>query len=139
MAKLVLELEEEYAFQAYGIVSTSRSHRLGWTINKALNIDLKRDEDVEIISKTKASRHHALFTFFDENLHIKYRLIENKKGVSIFLPEVKNADYLLILDYSDELNPEQITTKLRSIKAILLAFEIDLDEIGSKQNILLAA
>ncbi|MCH2214150.1 MAG: IPExxxVDY family protein [Flavobacteriales bacterium] len=136
---MVLELEEDYAFQAYGIVSTSKGHRLCWAINKALNINLKRDKDIEIISKAKTSRHHAIYNFFDENLHIKYRLIENKKGVSMFLPEVKNADYLIVIDSSEEVDKEQITLKLRSIKAVLLAFHINLDEITSKQNILLAA
>ncbi|HKK39656.1 MAG TPA: IPExxxVDY family protein [Cryomorphaceae bacterium] len=139
MAKLTLELEDEYAFMAFGIVSTSKSHRVCWMLNKSLRLELKRDSDIEIFSKTKTSRHHAFFSFFDENLHIRYRLIENKKGVSLFLPEVKNADFLLVIDLSDEVERNDLIDKLRATETVLMAFEIDLELLRLKQNILLAA
>jgi len=139
MAKLTLEIEDEYAFAAFGIVSTSRSHRLCWMINKSLSLELKRSADIQIFSKSKASRHHAFFSFFDENLQVRYRLIENKKGVSLFLPEIKNADFLLIIDLSDEVEGNSIIEKLRATGSVLMAFEIDLDLLKLKQNILLAA
>jgi hypothetical protein len=139
MAKLILEIEEDYAFQVFGIVSTSRGHKLGWDINKSLGLDLRRDDDIEVIAKNKTSRHHAYFSCFDEQLHVKYRLIENKKGVSLFLPEVKNADYLLIVDVSEELSYYDIKKSLKNIQAVLLVFEIDLEALSAKQNLLLAA
>jgi len=139
MAKLTLEIEDEYAFLAFGIVSTSRSHRVCFMLNKALGIELKRDEDIEIFSKRKTSRHHAFFTFFDENLQIRYRLIENKKGVSLFLPEVKTADFLLVIDLSDDIDNVKMVEKLRAAETVLMAFEVDLEPLRLKQNILLAA
>jgi len=139
MAKIVLEIENDYAFFVWGIVSTSRNHRLGWTVNKALQVDLKRDQDIEVISKSKSSRFHAIFTCIDDQFNVKYRLIENKKGVSRFLPEAKNADYLLVMDQSSEISHNHITSKLRAVSSIQMVFEIDLDKISQKQNILLAA
>lgn len=139
MAKLILEIEDEYAFMVFGIVSTSRSHRLCWMLNKSLNLDMKRGSDIEIFSKAKTSRHHAFFDFFDELLHIKYRLIENRKGISLFLPEIKNADYLLIVDHTNELVEAEIVEKLRSTGTVLMAFKIGLESLKLKQNILLTA
>jgi len=139
MAKLTLEIEDEYAFMAFGIVSTSRSHRLCWMLNKSLSLELKRDPDIEIFSKTKSSRHHAFFSFSDDSLQVKYRLIENKKGVSLFLPEIKNADYLLVIDLYGEIEGNSVIEKLRATGTVLMAFEIDLDSLRLKQNILLAA
>jgi len=139
MAKLTLELEDEYAYSVFGIVSTSRSHRLCWMLNKFFDLDLKRDTDIEVFSRSKSSRHHAFYSYFDENLLVKYRLIENKKGVSLFLPEVKSADYLLIVDLSDEIDVYDSIEKLRTMDLILMAYPIDLDSLRSKQNILLAA
>jgi hypothetical protein len=139
MTKLTLEIEDEYAFMAIGIVSTSRSHRVCWMLNKSLRLELKRDSDIEIFSKSKTSRHHAFYSFFDENLQIRYRLIENKKGVSLFLPEVKNADFLLVIDLSDEVERNDVIEKLRATGTVLMAFEIDLELLRLKQNILLVA
>lgn len=139
MAKLTLEIEDDYSFMALGIVSTSRSHRVCWMLNKSLSLELKRGSDIEIFSKSKASRHHACYSFFDENLQIRYRLIENKKGVSLFLPEVKNADFLLIIDLSDEVERNEMIEKLRATETVLMAFEIDLELLRVKQNILLTA
>jgi len=139
MTKLTLEIHDEYAYMAFGIVSTSRSHRVCWMLNKSLKLELKRDSDLEIFSKNKASRHHAYYSYIDENLQIRYRLIENKKGVSLFLPEVKNADFVLIIDLSNEIEQTAIIEKLRATGTILMAFEIDLDALRLKQNILLAA
>jgi hypothetical protein len=139
MAKLTLDIEDEYAFLAFGIVSTSRSHRVCYMLNKALRLELKRDSDIEIFSKRKTSRHHAFFSFYDDNLQVKYRLIENKKGVSLFLPEVKTADYLMVIDLSEEIATDKVIEKLRATETILMAFEIDLESLRLKQNILLAA
>ncbi|MFT5596455.1 MAG: hypothetical protein ACI8QH_001252 [Flammeovirgaceae bacterium] len=139
MTKLILEIEDEYAFMAIGIVSTSRSHRVCWMLNKSLRLELKRDPDIEIFSKSKSSRHHAFYSFFDENLQIRYRLIENKKGVSLFLPEVKNADFLVVIDLSDEVERNDVIEKLRATATVLMAFEIDLELLRLKQNILLVA
>jgi hypothetical protein len=139
MTKLILEIEDEYAFMAIGIVSTSRSHRVCWMLNKSLRLELKRDSDIEIFSKSKTSRHHAFYSFFDENLQIRYRLIENKKGVSLFLPEVKNADFLVVIDLSDEVERNDVIEKLRATATVLMAFEIDLELLRLKQNILLVA
>ncbi|MFT4771097.1 MAG: hypothetical protein ACI9CP_000338 [Cryomorphaceae bacterium] len=139
MTKLILEIEDEYAFMAIGIVSTSRSHRVCWMLNKSLRLELKRDSDIEIFSKSKTSRHHAFYSFFDENLQIRYRLIENKKGVSLFLPEVKNADFLVVIDLSDEVERNDVIEKLRATGTVLMAFEIDLELLRLKQNILLVA
>lgn len=139
MAKQTLEIEDDYMFIAFGIVSTSRSHRVCWMLNKSLNLELKRDSDIEVFSKAKTSRHHAFFSFFDENLQVKYRLIENKKSVSLFLPEVKNADFLLIIDLSEELVSAELIEQIRSTETVLMAFDIDLELLRLKQNILLAA
>jgi hypothetical protein len=132
MTKLILEIEDEYAFMAIGIVSTSRSHRVCWMLNKSLRLELKRDSDIEIFSKSKTSRHHAFYSFFDENLQIRYRLIENKK-------EVKNADFLVVIDLSDEVERNDVIEKLRATGTVLMAFEIDLELLRLKQNILLVA
>ncbi len=139
MAKMTLELEEDYSYEVIGLVCSSKSHRLCWTLNRLLGIELKRERDLEIIGREKTARFHSFFSFLDENLLLKYRLVENKRGGSLFLPEVDTADYLLIMDKIDELNPNELIPKIRKSNIILLSFMIELDSLKSKQNILLAA
>ncbi|MFT5971641.1 MAG: hypothetical protein ACI9A8_000390, partial [Cryomorphaceae bacterium] len=62
-----------------------------------------------------------------------------KKGVSLFLPEVKNADFLVVIDLSDEVERNDVIEKLRATGTVLMAFEIDLELLRLKQNILLVA
>jgi hypothetical protein len=139
MAKLLLDVEEDYSYEVLGLVSTAKSYRLCWTVNKLLGVDLKRAEDITIFNKKRASGYHACYTFYDESFHVKYRLVENKRRGSYFLPEIEKADYLLVLDENEEVPLYLLREKLKASSMIQLTFRVDLKELKSKQNILLSA
>lgn len=139
MAKLFLEFEEDYSYSVLALVTTVKNHRICWILNRLLSLQLKRVEDISIYTKSGISREHACFTYFDENFHIKYRLIENKRGTSRFLPEVGNADYFLVIDHNDMIAGETIRRELNKASSIQLVFEVNLNDLKEKQNILLAA
>jgi len=139
MAKLVLEFEEDYSYQVLALVTTAKTHRISWTLNRLFSLHLKREEDILVYSKSGDSRHHACFVFYDENIHVKFRLLENKKGSSRFLPEVVNADYLFVVDQNDLISLEEMRKKMITSPSIQLVFEVNLTDLKEKQNILLAA
>ena len=139
MSKFSLDLIDEYPFVVYGITSSSKDYRLCWYLNKELGISFSRKDPITIINKKKETVNHELFVFEDENVQIKYRLIENKKGPSTFLPEAGKADYLLVLDESPVVLSGEIANRVRKIRPVLLVFEIKIDQLKNKENLLLTA
>lgn len=139
-AKFTLDIVDDYPYLVYGINATTRDYRLCWNINKLFGISLKLVEPLSAFSKVNDPTKHNHFSFLDENLNVTYHLIENKRGSSLFLSEVDKADYLLIIDGVDiEREELEILNKLKGIRAILMAFQIDLDRLKHKQNLLYIA
>jgi len=139
MAKFTLSFEEEYPYLVFGITATTKDYRMCWSLNKALNISLKRQSAVDIHDKEKGITGHSCFVYEDEMYSAKYRLIENKRAHSRFLPEVVQADYLLIVDETERISKTEILLKIKTIRQVLLAFNIDIDTLKHKQNLMLTA
>jgi hypothetical protein len=139
MAKVILELEEDYSYHILGLVATAKPYRICWAVNRLFHLELKRREDIEIYSKRGESRYHAFFAYYDEALHTKYRLIQNKNGVSLFLPEVNNADFLLVTDKNEHDSADDQRKELKKLPMVQMVFGINPEELKMKQNILLAA
>ena len=139
MAKFTLSLEEDYPYFIIGISSSTPDYRLCWSLNKALDISLKREKSIDIHSKNGDVAGHNVFEFTDEVLNTKYRLIENKKGSSRFLSEAQQADYLLIIDNSDKIEISELLNEIKKITQVILAFSIDIDSLKQKQNLMLTA
>lgn len=104
-----------------------------------LNIALKRENSIEVHAKNKDIVEHSFFVFTEEDLNIKYRLIENKRGNSRFLTEVQHADYLLVIDDSESIDIEVILNRIKEIRQVILAFQIEIDDLKNKQNLMLTA
>lgn len=139
MAKFTLSFDEEYPYYIIGINASAKDYRICWSINKALNIALKRENSIEVHSKNKDIIAHSFFVYTDEDLNLKFRLIENKRGISRFIAEVQQADYLLIIDESESIDTELILNKMKEIRQVLLAFLIDVEGLKNKQNLMLTA
>lgn len=139
MAKITLDLGEEYPYIVFGISASTSDYRLCWNLNKKLKTAFKRVEPLAIYNKQNDKIHHNYYLFENENLQVKYRFIENKRGNSRFLPEVTQADYLLIVDQSPAIVAEEIQKKLMTIRQVLFVFQVNIDELKQKHNLLLTA
>lgn len=139
MAKVTLDLGEEYPYDIFGISASTSDYRLCWNLNKMLRTGFKRVEPITVYNKQGDRIHHNYYVFENENLQVKYRFIENKRGSSRFLPEVTQADYLLIIDQSPAVDAEEIQKMMMEIRQVLLVFQVDIDQLKQKQNLLLIA
>ena len=134
--KFELEVEYEYDFLLYGVVSIEKSHRLVWHINKVYPFQFARIDDYELeINQKSLSFARYLFTY-DEN-HITYCLLANKDENNYLIPELKNFDYLVVvkgaLDFFDE---EEFKHTLNELPVIQLAYVLEADKLKSKVNLL---
>jgi hypothetical protein len=120
-----------------GINTSLKGYRVAWNLNRNLGLRLQREDPLESLNRRKEKVNFALFTFFDENRNAKHRLVENRSGGNLFIPEQPRCDYLMITDRSQDWRADKILKLIRGISSVSLAFEIQIDSLKSKQNILL--
>ena len=136
MTRYTLQLEEDYDFILIGIACHAKNYRLCWVLNNAFNLKLEKEEqDLELV-KGEETLRYPVYQFTNEDTHTSYTLISNRSKNNYFIPEQKQADFLLMIRNNfDEDIPEMIH-KLRNIDMVLMAFEIDVERLKSRQNLL---
>lgn len=135
--KHVLHLEIEIDFAIIGLSSHQKDFKLSWSINKYNEWQLKKEEDVLVETKSSTSKiPFSLYSFNNEELGCEFLLLENKHQGHQVLPEIKGADFLVILRgaYTQSLISETLE-KLKANPMILTAFEVEENKIVNKQNL----
>jgi hypothetical protein len=136
--KYILDFEPEIDFAIIGIASHQKHYKLTWAINKQLDWQMHRAEDISF--KASIKQKQEVMLCLSEYAHdltgCEYLLVENKKDKHTLLPEFKQADYLLLIrgPYDDDLIT-QIITQLKLISLILLVFKIEAQTVLNKQNL----
>jgi hypothetical protein len=139
MPRLTLDFIEDYPYIVLGISTSERDYRITWHINKSLNIQLSMEAPIEVIQKKGVRSLHSYFSYMDTSAEVRYRLLQNKSARGMLLPEAEKADFLLVVDDNCTESPAHLIGQLKQIKPVLLAFEVDLDPLKNKQNLLLTA
>tara|TARA_B100000809_G_C15138934_1_gene532012 strand:+ start:3930 stop:4343 length:414 start_codon:yes stop_codon:yes gene_type:complete len=136
MSKMVLTIEEDYDFSLIGISCHAKDYRLCWELNKVLNIDLIRTTDFEISKKSEAISF-SFYEFIDETNYLEYFLISNRAKNGFLIPEQKKVDFFLMVrgNILESLTKE-IIGKINSLSLVLTSFNIDPNQLKSKQNLL---
>lgn len=139
MAKLTLDFEEafELDFLLIGIACHIKDYRLAYCINKALDWDLRRTDDLDLFVKNE----QALFSMYEyqveEDLK-SYHLISNRSDKGLLIPERKESDFFIQLygEFTDE-QFTHIKKEIQKIKFVLTSFEIDPSKLKSGNNLLI--
>ena len=117
----------EQEFWLVGIVSHTSDFSIGWAINKALRISLKRSDDHGITVEQKdVVQEFSAYYFDDLENEISYTLISNKCEAGFLLKNYKNVDFLLKL--GGEISKEKLDELVSIIKKdeiVLTAFLIE--------------
>lgn len=122
-----LDFKFENDFSLIGIASHENDYRLSWAINKYLNLDLVKVNDLSVSHpKHKISVNYSMYSCEDTNNYFLYNLISNKSEGGFLLPEMKNIDFVLRISGSPDMDfIQEILTKLKKIDIIITAFLID--------------
>ena len=142
-------------YELIAIHSSLEDYRLAYFINKALQIQLSKNEsDIEI--ETKEGKSAFSHFIFDDEIHdIVWNVIENKataissekNATGIFdaidvtmymLPEYKKADYILKIENIDStfFPLSEVLHKLSTIDQISTAYTINQNKLKSKNNLI---
>lgn len=109
MARTRFGAQEEISFLAWGIVSNLPPYKLCWLINRVMEWDLKRVEDISIrheiqqhsssdlwAQDEREDQFFARYCHHDEGWLYKVDILSNRSDSDILFPSLRNIDYLLI-------------------------------------------
>jgi hypothetical protein len=136
MKKLTLDYEEPQTWLTIGISSQLPDYKLIYRINKSLNFNFERCDNLEVnLPKMKGS--FSLYSYFDESNRLEIYLLANKLEGKVLFSEFKQLDYFLIMqnEQGADLMPD-LKASLKTIDDLLFAQII---EIESAKNYLLLA
>jgi hypothetical protein len=141
MKKSRLSADYSYNFTVLGLTTVAREYKLAWSINHALHINLIKQDDIAIEFLNNNRLEISNFLHRSENSSI--RLLKNKSydtndNSSLYLvPELKNIDYLMVLDdVTGSYNVREIISALSGISIVDFVTAIDTDKLKSKENLI---
>jgi hypothetical protein len=138
MNKFKLTIEYDYDFTLVGISCHEKDYRIAWALNNKLKTELKKTEDLKIeLKKNTSPTLFPFYEYIDEEAFREYFLIGNRGGKGMLIPEQKQVDYFLMIrgSYTDA-DKNNLLKQLKDINIVLAAYDIDANQLDSKQNLL---
>ncbi|NVK51095.1 MAG: IPExxxVDY family protein [Cyclobacteriaceae bacterium] len=140
MKKVKLQIEHTYDFELLGIVSPVKDYKMAWLINRELNLNLIRSEDLEI--EFLSDPNLKISQYFLSLPHGYIQLLKNKalsseRQVSYLIPELKYMDYfLLVQDETYQIDAQFFASELSKNSFIQNVIKLDISKLKSKENLL---
>jgi hypothetical protein len=139
--KLIVEFSDE-GFILFGIISDVKEFKLAWQINKLFGINLFMQD--EAVVKFKNNKHLTVVYYLAEQEFYSIRLIKNLAVESLglkspyLMPEIKNFDYLLIVEGEDVNGFDEINflEALKKASFVQYTSSIDIDKLKSLDNLI---
>lgn len=114
------------SFKVICIASHQNHYRLSWALNRVLNIQFQKSDDLIIkLSKANIEQHFSKYTTRDKTLPVTYYLIANKCEQGHLLKELPNIDFLLKIegDIGDDFI-RNLINKIKGLDIVITAFEL---------------
>jgi len=141
MKTLRLDLDYEYDFEIYGIVSSSKEYTLAWALNKYFNFRLIKQKDLcfDFISKGRLVISNYLHT----TDHYTIRLFRNKSvdlstlKKPFLVPDIKEYDYVVqICGDCTQLNAQELLQKFNLVPLVQYVKKFDPANLQFKDNLI---
>jgi hypothetical protein len=140
MKKAKLLVEPTFDFELLGIVSPIRDYRMAWLVNKELELNLVKADDLEL--EFLSAEKLEISQYFLSLPHGFIQLLKNKalnssQQLAYLIPELKNLDYfLLVQDETEQLDLSNFMEKLSQNPLVQSIVRIDISKLKSKENLL---
>ncbi|WP_324671972.1 IPExxxVDY family protein [Hymenobacter sp. GOD-10R] len=140
MKTLTLEVEYDCDFDLFGLVSSSREHKLAWALNHTLGLRLVKQQD--LIYPLNQGRL-VISNYLYENEVSTLRLFRNRSldpstlKKPFLAPDVKEYDYLVqVCNGTGRLASELVVERLTMLPDVQYACQFDPNELKFKENLL---
>jgi hypothetical protein len=136
--KKVLKFEIDLDFVLIAITSSLKDYRLCFLVNRALNFNFTKNDDLELdLLNGSDKAFFSLYKYYIEESETDFLFISNKGTEGYLIPEMNKTDYLLMIkNYIDENELENMITGLNRIPEIVAAVKVDPKKIKSRENLL---
>lgn len=157
--KLDLGEFDEIDYYLIALHTSLEDYRLAFFINQRLPINLSKSKNEIQIHIKEGETQFSRFYYYDAEKTLSWDLIQNKNEViqqkkeiseNLFsdialevstkvylLPEFKKVDYFLkIENCEDTISVSDIITRLNTIEGISTIYEVDMNKIKSKNNLI---
>lgn len=133
-----LKFEIDFDFVLIAVTSSLKDYRICFLINKYLNFNFVKTDDLEVdIYPGAEPVLFSLYRYSWETTETDFFFIGNKGSDGYLVPEIKSADYfLMIRNYIDDNELDMIISSLNKIPEIVAAVKIDPKKIKSRENLL---
>lgn len=120
-----------------GISSHENDYRLSWGINENLGFRLmKTNNYTSYNARLKQDQEFSTYSFAEDENENGYRLISNRCENGFLLEELKNIDFLLLIDTRDtSFDVKELITRMRSVPFIFAVFHIDVNSLKNKKRL----
>ena len=134
-------MQEEFFTDAalIGISSALPAYQFCWMLNSKFDMKFVREPEMDICIQGKDGKQHyyALYQYCAPLNGARYLLYKLKSEKHRLLPEMKNLDYLwLIQSTMPGQHAQTVTTHLREMPEVAMAQLIEPDKIKSLSNLL---
>ncbi len=133
-----LKFEIDLDFVLIAITTSLKDYRICYLINKGLNFNFIKMPDLSVdINQESEAVLFSLYQYTWEATETNFYFIANKGTSGYLIPEMKKADYfLLIKNYIDENELDSLISALNRITEVVAAVKIDPKKIKSRENLL---
>ena len=133
VTRLKLNVEQNNDYILLGIVSSEPDYKLSLSLNKKFRISLKNILPLKLPGDNKSELSFSRFSNNEDPSDLKFNLISNRSCKNFLLNKLKNIDYLLQIQTSEnDVNFNFINLNLREIDTITAIFNIDINTIKDK-------
>ncbi len=137
MNKKYLKFELDLDFILIAISAQLRDYRLCHHINKSTGLNFAKDNDLEIIYHDDVEPvFYSRYLYQKNDISPVFYFISNKGSRGYLIPEMKKTDYfILIKNFIDQEDLNNFLGKLKQVKDIIAAVEVNPKKIKSKENL----
>jgi len=134
----ILKFEIDLDFVLIAVTTSLKDYRICYLINKYLNYNFVKADDLEVeMGQNPEPVLFSKYTYHWETTETDFYFIANKGSEGYLIPEMRKTDYfLMIKNYIDEADVENITSALNKIPEIVAAVKIEPKKIKSRENLL---
>jgi hypothetical protein len=137
--KIILETRSEPAlYTLFGISCHLKDYRLSFLLNQGLDLEFIKMEDFRAaIAPRKEPDGFSFYFYRDEDRFNAYYLLANRGEESVLLPELRQTDFLLLLEGPcKKAQKDHLLSTIKAIPNVLTAFEIRFETIRNYENFL---
>lgn len=136
MNKKFLKKELDLDFYLLSITSALKDYQIAFLVNKQLNINFKKIDDLVIETLEGKENYFSLYHY--RNLMEKdFYIIANKSLDSILIAELRETNYFFMLkNFYDKDDINLFINKMKTIKEVQMVVKIDPQKLKSKENLI---